>query len=370
MFPLVDEAKSNLTLALRGFRATPTVVAVAILSLALGIGANTAIFSILDSLLLRQLPVKGPGQLALVTDDSPSHVRVWSYPVWVQIRDRPELFEASAAWSFTQFNLASGGETEFVDGMWASGSIFETLGVTPLLGRGFTSLDDRPGGGLTPVGFDLPLFNDGRDDVPLVSGNTPPRPPLAVRRGAPAAPRPRVEDVRPEPALEFAEPASDEPGDGRHLEPQPRALGVVDTEAIASSGPRLLGAAIDAIIIGSIDTAVLYFTLKLCGLPFSGIRALPVVPMLGFLLLLNGGYVTIFTPAGGPTIAKLLAGPRVGPAAPADGPRRLSFGTALVRAAACLVSLLPAGAGFFMAIFRADGRALHDAVADTRVIKA
>ena len=123
MFPLVDEAKSNLTLALRGFRATPTVVAVAILSLALGIGANTAIFSIIDSLLLRQLPVKDPGQLALVTDDSPSHVRVWSYPVWIQIRDRPELFEASAAWSFTQFNLASGGETEFVDGMWASGSI-------------------------------------------------------------------------------------------------------------------------------------------------------------------------------------------------------------------------------------------------------
>jgi predicted permease len=147
MSPLVDEAKSNLTLALRGFRATPTIVAVAVLSLALGIGANTAIFSIIDSLLLRQLPVKDPGELALVTDDSPIHIRVWSYPVWSQIRDRADLFESSAAWSFTQFNLAYGGETEFVDGMWASGSIFETLGVTPLLGRGFTSLDDRPGGG-------------------------------------------------------------------------------------------------------------------------------------------------------------------------------------------------------------------------------
>jgi putative ABC transport system permease protein len=146
MPPLVDEAKSNLTLALRGFRATPTVVAVAVLSLALGIGANTAIFSIIDSLLLRRLPVKDPGQLALVTDDSPSHVRAWSYPVWTEIRDRADLFENSAAWSFTQFNLASGGETEFVEGMWASGSILETLGVRPLLGRGFTSLDDRPGG--------------------------------------------------------------------------------------------------------------------------------------------------------------------------------------------------------------------------------
>ena len=82
---------------------------------------------------------------------------------------------------------------------------------------------DRPGGGLTPVGFDLPLFNDARDDVPLVSGNTPPRPPLAVRRAAPVTPRPRVEDVRPEPALEFAEPAPAEPGDRRHPESQPRA---------------------------------------------------------------------------------------------------------------------------------------------------
>src|SRR6185295_1444868 len=101
MPPLIDEAKSNLRLALRGFRATPTVVAVAVLSLALGIGANTAIFSIIDSLLIRQLPVKDPGQLALVTDDSLHHVRVWSYPVWAQIRDRSDLFESSAAWSFT-----------------------------------------------------------------------------------------------------------------------------------------------------------------------------------------------------------------------------------------------------------------------------
>src|SRR5262245_6019614 len=147
MFPQVDEARFNLILALRNFRATPTVVVVAVLSLALGIGANTAIFSIIDSLLLRQLPVKDPEQLALVTDDSPYHVRVWSYPVWSEIRDRRDLFETSAAWSFTQFNLASGGETDFVDGMWASGSIFETLGAVPMLGRGFTTLDDRPGGG-------------------------------------------------------------------------------------------------------------------------------------------------------------------------------------------------------------------------------
>jgi uncharacterized RDD family membrane protein YckC len=230
--------------------------------------------------------------------------------------------------------------------------------------------DGRPGEGLTPGGFDLPLFNDARDDVPLVSANLPPRAPLAVRR-APAIMRPRVDEVVDlEPALEFAEPPEAEAAHRQHPDDTDRALGVVDTEAIASSGPRLLGAAIDALIVGGIDAAVLYFTLQLCGLPLAAIRALPVVPMLAFLLLLNGGYVTMFTAAGGQTIGKMLAGTRVVPAAPADGPRRLPFGTALIRAAACVVSLLPAGAGFFMAIVRADGRALHDAVADTRVIKA
>jgi uncharacterized RDD family membrane protein YckC len=222
---------------------------------------------------------------------------------------------------------------------------------------------------LVPGGFDLPLFNDARDDLPLVSANTPPRAPLAVRRAAPVPTRPRVDEpVQEEPALEFAESA--EAAHRQESERLPRSVGVVDTEAIASAGPRLLGAVIDVLIVGAIDTAVLYFTLQLCGLPFGEFRALPVAPFVAFLLMLNGGYVTMFTAARGQTIGKMLAGTRVVPAAPADVPRRLAFGTAAVRAAACLVSLVPAGAGFFMALFRADGRALHDAVADTRVIKA
>ena len=92
--------------------------------------------------------------------------------------------------------------------------------------------------------------------------------------------------------------------------------------------------------------------------------------MAGFLLLLNGGYLTMFTAAGGQTIGKMLAGTRVVPAAPCGRPQRLPSAPRSSRGAACLASLLPAGAGFFMALFRADGRALHDAVADTRVIKA
>jgi uncharacterized RDD family membrane protein YckC len=223
---------------------------------------------------------------------------------------------------------------------------------------------------------DLPLFNHARDDdAPLVSGNTPPRPPLAVRRAAPVppaqspVPRSRLEEPgQEEQALDFADWA--EVVREESTTEEPRALGVVDTAANASAGSRLLGATVDALITVGIDAAVLYFTLELCRLQLAEIRVLPVVPMAAFLLLLNGGYFTMFTAAGGQTVGKMLAGTRVVPASPADRPQRLPFGTAVVRTAACLVSLLPAGAGFFMALFRADGRALHDAVADTRVIKA
>ncbi len=94
--------------AFRALKAAPVVSAVAILSLALGIGANTAMFSILDSLLLRTLPVRDPQQL--VTLGQANNVRTsWTNPIWEAIRDRPELFDGAFAWSSTRFNLRSGG---------------------------------------------------------------------------------------------------------------------------------------------------------------------------------------------------------------------------------------------------------------------
>src|SRR5712691_2011812 len=137
----------DLRLAFRALRATPVVTAVAILSLALGIGANTAIFSIVNGLLLRSLPVRDPSRLVLVTEGTMTRPRAWSFPVWEQIRRRPDLFERTAGWSFTRFNLAPGGETAFVDGLWTSGSFFDALGVPAMLGRTFSDVDDRPGGG-------------------------------------------------------------------------------------------------------------------------------------------------------------------------------------------------------------------------------
>ena len=76
-----------------------------------------------------------------------TRARAWSYPVWKQIDRREDLFDRAAAWSFTRFNLSSGGEAAFVDGLWASGSLFDALGVPALLGRTFSDADDRRGGG-------------------------------------------------------------------------------------------------------------------------------------------------------------------------------------------------------------------------------
>jgi len=131
--------------AFRALKATPVVTAVAVLSLALGIGSNTAIFSILDSLLLRSLPVRAPARLAIVTD---SHeITEWTNPIWEQIREHRQLFDGAFVWSGDRFDLAPAGQTEYVDGLWASGSLFEVLGVQPILGRTFTDADDRRGGG-------------------------------------------------------------------------------------------------------------------------------------------------------------------------------------------------------------------------------
>jgi len=131
--------------AYRSLRATPVVTAVAVLSLALGIGANTALFSILDSLMLKNLPVRAPQELVVVDGGS------WTNPIWEQIRDR-RVFHQSFAWWAASMNLATVGETDNVQGVYASGGMFEVLGVRAAIGRTFTAADDsRTGGPAGPV---------------------------------------------------------------------------------------------------------------------------------------------------------------------------------------------------------------------------
>jgi predicted permease len=141
-------------LAIRSLRATPVVTAVAILSLAIGVGANTAIFSLVDSLLLRPLPVAQPQRLAVVLD-SRAYIRqqgltgIWTYAAWEQIHQRAvSAFDGACTWWAEQLNIAPhGGEMEPVDAIWVSGEYFSALGVPALLGRVLASADDVKGGG-------------------------------------------------------------------------------------------------------------------------------------------------------------------------------------------------------------------------------
>ena len=135
--------------ALRILGRTPLVTAVALLSLALGIGANTAIFGLLDTVMLRLLPVHDPGELVQILRNDPSGagpaVSSFTNPLWEQLRDHQDVFSAMFSWSAWQFNLAQGGAVHYVNGIYASGGFFNTLGVRPAAGRLFSESDDQRG---------------------------------------------------------------------------------------------------------------------------------------------------------------------------------------------------------------------------------
>ena len=132
--------------AIRTLRSSPLISAVAVLSLALGIGANTAIFSILNSLLLKPLPVRDPQSLVALGSDQPGEDAAMTYPIWQQVRDRRLLNEAFV-WAIDRVTIANGGDTQAVEAIWASGTFFERLGVRAVAGRTFGEADDRRGGG-------------------------------------------------------------------------------------------------------------------------------------------------------------------------------------------------------------------------------
>src|SRR5688500_172335 len=99
---------SDFSDALRALRATPAVTAVAVLQLALGSGANTAIFSIVDSLLLRSLPVEAPETLVLLSRDPGAPFSSWTNPQWEQVRERQHLVGGALAYASTRFNTTRG----------------------------------------------------------------------------------------------------------------------------------------------------------------------------------------------------------------------------------------------------------------------
>ena len=151
--------------AIRTLRNDPGFAAVTVLSLALGIGANTAIFSLIDAVMLKTLPVSHPEELLNVTMGGERGY--FSNPVWEQIRDRQDAFSGIFGYSRWKFNLAAGGEARNVNGAYVSGQYFDTLGVPAVLGRGFTPADDRrgcAGGAVLTYGFWQREYG-GRSDI-------------------------------------------------------------------------------------------------------------------------------------------------------------------------------------------------------------
>ncbi len=139
----------------RQLRANPGFTAIAVASLALGIGANSAIFQLVDAVRLRTLPVSNPQELAYL-DFAPRSMRSGWFSTrsarftafhWEQLQKRAEPFSGLAAWSATRFNLSPGGEARYAEGLYVNGDFFRVLGVSPILGRAFAPEDDRPGCG-------------------------------------------------------------------------------------------------------------------------------------------------------------------------------------------------------------------------------
>jgi putative ABC transport system permease protein len=139
--------------ALRMLRKNPGFTAVAVLTLALGIGANSAIFQMLDALTMASLPVRNPQEIAEVKiadrQGARGSVEFWnaqaSYPLWEEIRRRQQSFSSIFAWSPGQYNLSPSGEARWASGLEVSGNFFSALGIPPALGRLFVDADDQPG---------------------------------------------------------------------------------------------------------------------------------------------------------------------------------------------------------------------------------
>src|SRR6266851_4137835 len=146
---MLDRLWQDTKYALRMMRRTPGFTAVAVLSLALGIGANTAIFSLINILMLRTLPVREPERLVELLSRFPGEPRVngFSWKVYEHFRDENHVFSDLLGVSPSRFHVSADGlDAEAVDGEYVVGTFFPALGVQPAIGRLIGPQDDRVGG--------------------------------------------------------------------------------------------------------------------------------------------------------------------------------------------------------------------------------
>src|SRR6185369_15528148 len=144
----MDSIFKDIRFALRGLLKRPAFTAIAVLTLALGIGANTAVFSVVNAVLLKPLPLKDPDRLMTFWHSAPAkglkHLDL-NDALFAYYRDRTRTFESLAAHESGSFAITGGGEPEVVPGAIVTFNYFEVLGREPLYGRVFTPQEDTPG---------------------------------------------------------------------------------------------------------------------------------------------------------------------------------------------------------------------------------
>ena len=157
----MDTFFQDLRYGIRTLIKNPGFTIVSVITLALGLGANTAIFSLTDQILLRRLPVEKPEELVVLRSPGPKQGRVWSdgdgaaslsYPIYKELVEMNNIFSGLLARFAVPLSVSGEGQTERANGELVSGNYFEVLGVRPAIGRVFSSEDDRvPGAGQVVV---------------------------------------------------------------------------------------------------------------------------------------------------------------------------------------------------------------------------
>ena len=165
---------TDLKYALRMLVKSPTFAIIAVLTLALGIGANSAIFSVIDTMLLRPLPFKDPDQIVMAwgryaNDSGSVRGNVHSFPDYIDLRDQSQSFSAMAAFTRTAAVLAQAEDAQYLEGVAITPEIFDVLGVPPLLGRGFTQ-EEAKDQGIRVVVLTYPLWQRAFGGDPKVLG--------------------------------------------------------------------------------------------------------------------------------------------------------------------------------------------------------
>ena len=168
----VESLVMDVRYGLRSLAKSPAFSAVAIISLALGIGANTAIFSLINALMLKTLPVSHPEQLVQLTVGPEADAEdMFTNPLWEAIRDRQDVFNGVFAYNDRVFDSAEGGEQRPIVGNYVSAEFFSTLGVRPAVGRLLSRTDDYRGcPGAAVLGYGMWQSRYGGD--PDIVGRT------------------------------------------------------------------------------------------------------------------------------------------------------------------------------------------------------